>query len=117
MTLNPSLSSPPPAIADVAPARAKNTRPRSADPSTLAFRPPAPVLVSAPAADDVRLQWDKDNGVVIKFTDRKSGGVTRQIPSEQMLSIAKFIRHLLQQQETASASSGKGASGRNPWQA
>ena len=106
MVLNPILQSQPPAIAEVTPARAANARPPSADPSTLAFRPPAPARVSARAADDVRVQWDKDSGVVIKFTDKKSGEVMRQIPSDQMLSVARYIRQLLLEQETAS-SSGK----------
>ncbi len=108
MVSNPILSSSPPAIADVAPARLETTRPRTAAvPPTVASRPPAPVVVSAPVAEDVRLQWDKDSGVVIKFTDKKSGEVMRQIPSDQMLSVAKFIRQLLQPRESESASSGK----------
>lgn len=107
MALNPILSSLPPAIAGWAPARVENPRPRSADPPARAFRPPAPALVSTTASEEVQLKWDKESGVIIEFTDRKSGEVMRQIPSAQMLSVAKFIRHLLQQQETARASSGK----------
>jgi len=109
MVLNPIQSTSPPAIADVAPARAENTRPRVAMPSTVAARSPAPVLVPAPAPapDDVRLQWDKDAGVVLKFTDKKSGEVVRQIPSDQVLSVVRFIRQLLEEDQTANTANNR----------
>jgi uncharacterized FlaG/YvyC family protein len=36
--------------------------------------------------------------VILKFTDKSSGEVVRQIPSEQVLSVARFIRQMLQEQ-------------------
>ena len=102
----------PPATPDAAPPHPANPRPRSANLSAPGVRPPASVLVPALAApEDVKVQWDKDNGVITRFTDRKSGATVRQIPSEQMLSVARFVRQLLQ--EAGVATEAKASSGRN----
>jgi len=61
-----------------------------------------PASVSAPQpSDEVNVQWNSEDGVVLKFTDKISGEVVRQIPSEQVLSVARFIRQLLQEQGVA----------------
>jgi hypothetical protein len=102
MLLDPIRSTDPPAIPDAPPARAAKLRPQTNAPSTPAARPRTPVLVSPPETpDEVKVQWDNDNGVVVQFTDKKSGEVVRQIPSEQVLSVVRFIRQLIQEQETA----------------
>ena len=51
--------------------------------------------------DEVNVQYSSDDGVVLKFTDKVSGEVVRQIPSEQVLSVARFIRQMLQEQGIA----------------
>jgi hypothetical protein len=79
MMLDPIPANPPPAVPDAAPARA-----------------PAPEIL-----DDVKLKLDADNGVILQFTDKKSGEVVRQIPSEQVLSVVRFIRQLLEEDQTA----------------
>jgi len=79
MMLDPIPANPPPAAPDAAPARA-----------------PAPEIL-----DDVKLKLDADNGVILQFTDKKSGEVVRQIPSEQVLSVVRFIRQLLEEDQTA----------------
>lgn len=108
MLLDPIRPIDPPAIPDAPPARAAKVRPQTNDPSTPAARPLTPVLASAAEApSEVKVQWDNDNGVVLQFTDKKSGEVVRQIPSEQVLSVVRFIRQLLQEEETAGASTGK----------
>jgi hypothetical protein len=114
MFVDPHRLSPPPAIPDAVPPHPANTRPRTASPSAPVVRP-APVLVPPPAApEDVEVQWDGNNGVIIKFTDKKSGQIMRQIPSEQVLSVARFIAALLQKEGVisteAQSSSGKTAS-------
>lgn len=61
-------------------------------------RPTKPVTVSTPEnSQEVRMQWDGDNGVVLKFTNKKSGEVVRQIPSEQVLNVVRYIRQLVDQ--------------------
>src|SRR5215470_13682590 len=107
MALNPILSSSPPAISQETPGRVATASQQAASqPRADAARPhvSAPA-VSHPAPEDVRLQWAKDTGLVIKFTSHKSGEVLRQIPSEQMLSVAKFVRALLEE-EAANGNSG-----------
>ncbi len=114
MFVDPIRLNQPPVIPDAVPARPQNTRPRTVDPSTPAVRSPAPALVLAQAAvEDVKVQWDASNGVVIKFTDKKSGAIVRQIPSEQILSVARFIRQMLQEQEAARTSPLKADSEKN----
>ena len=58
-----------------------------------------PATVTPPQTpNEVHMQWSSDDGVVLKFTDKISGEVVRQIPSEQVLSVARFIRQMLQEQ-------------------
>ncbi len=47
---------------------------------------------------EVQMQWDDGSGVVLKFTDKDSGQVVRQIPSEQVLNVVRYIRQLLDRQ-------------------
>ena len=47
------------------------------------------------------ISWKGNEGVIVTFTDKKSGEVVRQIPSEQVLSIARFIRKVLDEAETS----------------
>jgi hypothetical protein len=88
----------PPVIPDAAPPRAtKQVRLQVADPPSTTPRPPVTSPVPTPEPrDEVKLQWDSNNGVIIKFTDTRSGDVVRQIPSEQVLSVVRFIREMLQ---------------------
>jgi hypothetical protein len=108
MMLDPISANTPPAVPDAAPVRSPNLRPQTADLSTPAARSLTPVPAPAPETlEDIKLKLDGDNGVVLQFTDKKSGEVVRQIPSEQVLSVVKFIRQLLQEQETASANTSR----------
>ncbi len=97
MPLNSILPNTPSRVPDAAPARVAQPRPQI---------PPAsqPVLLHAattpaPAAtQDVRVQWKGSEGVIVTFTDKKSGEVVRQIPPEQVLSVARFIRQRLDEE-------------------
>ena len=44
---------------------------------------------------------ERNDGVIVTFTDKKGGEVVRQIPSEQVLSVARFIRKVLDEAETS----------------
>jgi uncharacterized FlaG/YvyC family protein len=44
------------------------------------------------------VQWIGSEGVIVTFTDKKSGEVVRQIPPEQVLSVARFIRQRLDEE-------------------
>ena len=108
MMLDPIPTNPSPIVPDAAPARAAKAPSRTADSSIPAAWSLRPVVASAPETlEEVKVKLDADNGVVLQFTDKKSGEVVRQIPSEQVLSVVRFIRQLLQEEETASASTGR----------
>jgi len=112
MPVDPIRTNQVPAVPSAPPAQAARVRPQS-DPATSASRSSQPVLVAATPPPDVKVQWDVDNGVVLKFTDKRSGEVVQQIPSEQVLSVVRFIRQLLEDDEAASTNNGKAASERN----
>ena len=75
---------------------------RAASPSntaSLSASFPHAATTPAPAAtQDVRVQWKGSEGVIVTFTDKKSGEVVRQIPPEQVLSVARFIRQRLDEE-------------------
>lgn len=48
---------------------------------------------------DIELNVDPENGeVVVRVRDRATGEVVRQIPAEEMLRLARFMRELQEQQ-------------------
>jgi len=97
MVVDPIRPNEVPAVPDAIPARAASVRPqpeRNSTPVTPFVQP-----VSAPVPDpqdEVKVKWDRSDGVIVTFTDKKSGDIVRQIPSEQVLSVARFIRQLLE---------------------
>ena len=93
------------AVPNAAPARSTSVRPQPGKPSAPAPRSirPAPVPVPEPQ-DVVNVKWDRSDGVVVTFTDKKSGNLVRQIPSEQVLNVARFIRQLLEQKNASNLS-------------
>ena len=97
MLLNPNLPNPPHPVLDAVPARARNPRPQTSPSATAGFS----YTVPSSGTDDVRTQWKGNEGVIVTFTDKKSGEVVRQIPSEQVLSVARFIRKVLDEAETS----------------
>jgi len=81
---------------------------------------PSPVAASAPAfapppedSQDVKVQWDNENGVVVQITNKKSGELVRQIPSEQVLSVAHFIAQLLEEEGIPPATAAGTSSAKN----
>jgi len=110
MALDPIRPIELPVVPDVAPARAASARPHPDKPSAPAPRSirPAPAPLPEPQ-DEVNVKWDRSDGVIVTFTDKKSGDIVRQIPSEQVLNVARFIRQLLEEKEsgnTANSTTG-----------
>ena len=97
MLLNPNLPNASHPVADAVPARTRNPRPQTPSSATAGFS----YTVPSSGTDDVRAQWKGNEGVIVTFTDKKSGEVVRQIPSEQVLSVARFIRQMLDEQATS----------------
>jgi hypothetical protein len=97
MLLNPNLPNAPHPSPDAVPARTRNPRPQTPSSATAGFS----YTVPSSGTDDVRAQWKGNEGVIVTFTDKKSGEVVRQIPSEQVLSVARFIRKVLDEAETS----------------
>lgn len=97
MRLNLFLTNGPYPAPDPVPARTAHQRPQmpSSVPAQVA---PQPVPA---AADDVHVQWKGNEGVIVTFTDKKSGEVVWQIPAEQVLSVARYIRQVLDEQKTS----------------
>jgi hypothetical protein len=102
MALDPIRPIELPAVPDAATARATSARPQPGKPSAPAPRSirPAPAPVPEPQ-DVVNVKWDRSDGVIVTFTDKKSGNLVRQIPSEQVLNVARFIRQLLEEKDAA----------------
>ena len=93
---------------------ARTTSP-SSHPESSAPVAAKPVSVQAPEPhEQVNVKWDRSDGVIVTFTDKKSGDLVRQIPSEQVLNVARFIRQLLEQIETGSSPSLIAGSGDSP---
>ena len=84
-----------PAVEAVQPARVKPT-PVPADKRSAPPPPSTDVSSRVSASEEIRLQWDGDYGVIVKFTDARSGEVLRQIPSDQILGVVRFIRQMLE---------------------
>ena len=99
MLLNPNLPNAPHPSPDAVPARTPNPRPQTPSSATAGFS----YTVPSSGTDDVRAQWKGNEGVIVTFTDKKSGEVVRQIPSEQVLSVARFIRKVLDAAETSNS--------------
>jgi uncharacterized FlaG/YvyC family protein len=92
------------AVQDAAPARTeRGASQKHADAPAATASKPAPASATEDL-EDVKVQWDNDNGVVVQITDKKSGELVRQIPSEQVLNVARYIRELLQRQDGTAAS-------------
>jgi hypothetical protein len=71
-----------------------------------------PVAPPPDTSDDVKVQWDENDGVVVQITDKSSGQLVRQIPSEQVLNVARFIDQLLQEERIAASSAAQTGSER-----
>jgi hypothetical protein len=72
-----------------------------------------PVAPPPDISDNVQVQWNANDGVVVQITDKKSGELIRQIPSEQVLSVARFIDRLLQEERNAASAAAKTGSDGN----
>jgi uncharacterized FlaG/YvyC family protein len=107
MVLDPIRPNDPIAVPNVAKAPPANSRSQPDARSQPIAHAVKPVPVSAPEpSHEVKVNWDGDNGVIVTFTDKKSGEVVRQIPSEQVLSVVRFIRQMLLDGESAGAKTG-----------
>ena len=102
MLLNSFLTNGSYPVPDAVPARTAHPRPQTpfSAPARSSQAVPLPALG---AADDVHTQWKGNEGVIVTFTDKKSGEVVRQIPAEQVLSVARYIRQVLDEQKTSSS--------------
>ena len=97
MPLNSILPNTPFRVSDAASSRVAQPRPQILPASQPVLQHAA--TTPAPAAtQDVRVQWKGSEGVIVTFTDKKSGEVVRQIPPEQVLSVARFIRQRLDEE-------------------
>ena len=104
MVLDPIRLTELPAVPDAAPARSEGVRAQAAK---SVAPPPQAVQPIAPPPDsraEVNVKWDRSDGVIVTFTDKKSGDIVRQIPSEQVLSVARFIRQLLEEEAESNLS-------------
>ena len=102
MSLNSILPNTSSRVPDALPARVAQPRAQTPSPSPpifLAWRQTA----GADSTEDVHVQWKGSEGVIVTFTDRRSGEVVRQLPPEQVLSVARFIGQMLDK-EAASKS-------------
>lgn len=91
------------AFADAVAARpASDPRAGSANVSPPTVPAARPVSISPPPErrDEINIKWETDDGVIVTFTDKESGEIVRQIPSEQVLSVVRFIREMLAQQSS-----------------
>jgi len=71
-----------------------------------------PVAPPPDISDNVQVLWNANDGVVVQITDKKSGELIRQIPSEQVLSVARFIDQLWREERnTTSAAAKTGSDG------
>lgn len=102
MALDPIRLMDPPVATQAAPAQAAGVRPHSAKVPGQSSPSAAKPVAVAPAQrrDEINIKWAGDDGVIVMFTDKKSGEVFRQIPSEQVLSVVRFIREMLAQQSS-----------------
>jgi hypothetical protein len=98
MRLNPNLPNAPHPVPDAVPVHTGHPRPQTPSSATAGFFYSVP---PPPGTDDVQANWKGNEGVIVTFTDKKSGEVVRQIPSEQVLSVARFIRKVLDEAETS----------------
>ena len=98
MRLNPNLTNATYPASDGVPAHTGHARPQTPSSATAGFFYSVP---PPPGTDDVQANWKGNEGVIVTFTDKKSGEVVRQIPSEQVLSVARFIRKVIDEQETS----------------
>jgi FlaG protein len=102
MSLNSILPNTSSRVPDALPARVAQPRAQTPSPS-----PPSSLhgvkLPAQTATEDVHVQWKGSEGVIVTFTDRRSGEVVRQLPPEQVLSVARFIGQMLDK-EAASKS-------------
>jgi len=97
MVLDPIRPNDTPAVPDAATVRATSVRPQARKPS-VPVTPSVPPVAPAPETqNEVNVKWDGSDGVIVTFTDKKSGDIVRQIPSEQVLSVARFIRQMLEE--------------------
>jgi hypothetical protein len=94
-----------PAVAETPPARVASVRTRPEKPAVASVQP-IPLPPPEPR-DEVNIKWDRSDGVIVTFTDKKSGNIVRQIPSEQVLSVARFIRQLLEESGSSKLAQGQ----------
>lgn len=114
MALDPIRTNQAVAVSAAAAARVTSVRAQAGKPPASATRPVQPIPTPVPESmDEVKVKWDRSDGVIVTFTDKKSGDIVRQIPSEQVLSVARFIRQLLNEKESGVRSEAKTGSDRN----
>jgi hypothetical protein len=101
MVLDPIRLTEAPAVPDAAPARKDAVRAQTEKPPARPARAVQPIAPPPDTRDEIKVKWDRSDGVVVTFTDKKSGDIVRQIPSEQVLSVARFIRQLLEENTPA----------------
>jgi len=101
MVLDPIRPNDVPTVPDAAPARSTSVRLQPDKQTAQATPSVQPVAAPVPTPrDEVNVKWDRSDGVIVTFTDKKSGDIVRQIPSEQVLNVARFIRQLLEQENS-----------------
>lgn len=114
MALDPIRANVAVAASAAAAVRVTSVRAQADKASPGAARPAQPILTPVPESmDEVKVKWDRSDGVIVTFTDKKSGDIVRQIPSEQVLSVARFIRQLLDEKKSGTRSEAKTGSDGN----
>lgn len=111
MRVDPALVFPPPAAppADGGKVRSEGPRPVLAHSTTAENSSPAkPAAQPETAQDEVNVQWDSENQIrIYRFLDRQ-GDLVMQVPSEQMVNLARQIQQQLLQEAAAHRAPGNG---------
>ena len=103
MLLNPNLPNAPHPSPDAVPARTRNPRPQTPSSATAGFS----YTVPSSGTDDVRAQWKGNEGVIVTFTDKKSGEVVRQIASELPICALRKTRAVCQSRRTVAGATSR----------
>jgi len=111
MRVDPALVFPPPAAppADGAQVRSDVPGPVPGQSSTTE-NGSSPNQAAPPEAaqDEVNVQWDSENQIrIYRFLDRQ-GDLVMQVPSEQMVNLAREIQQQLLQEAAAHRATGNG---------
>lgn len=105
MSVGPTATFPPPTESQIGPGKVREAPPQTFPPlgNTSAGegeQPQSAPVVRADQQDEVKLQWDTSDRIEVYQFVNQQGSLIVQVPSEQMLSIAREISTALAQEAT-----------------